>query len=357
MAWLATLDGYGRGLPGYLWVMLRAKPFPELCDMYVEGSCSVGDYLSCYGNTCLTYTDPPTDGSNWYNDVCQWFWDFDSVPNSTSLCPDGRQLLNNHELATIGCMSHSSVERAKGNCPLDARITLVVPSDTNLRDALFVHANGRKLVTGGSNSFHPFRDNRMVSDYSAYIEADCTQVGADEKCYKLMDIYLDPSYIGAGTTTYSFLRTYGYEWDISATVNDGEHMICNIMNGQCAPKINTGSDGEVKVTLTWQTSGIDLDLKLIDPCGNQIYYGAKTQTCNDETGELDVDDLGQGNLIENIAYADGAPAGDYQVIVDNFTNTSTESYTLKIIYGREVDIYNGSIGPGGGDDSYNFSLE
>jgi hypothetical protein len=331
-----------------------AKPFPELCDKTINGNCSAGDYISCYGNTCLTYTDPPLTGS-WYSEVCQWYWDFDFAPSLTNLCSDGRGLKFARELGLTACASPSSSARGNGSCATDGRLTLVVPSDSNLKGALFIHDGDRLIHTAGANAHHPFKDRRLVSDYSSYIGADCTQVGADDKCYKILDSFMDPAWLAVGPHTLKMLTTYGYEWDVPISVPDGKHMICNVMNGECAEKINTGAEGEVKVTLTWQTTSIDMDVHLIDPCGTKIFFGNPTQVCKTLTGELDVDDIGGGPLIENIAYADGAPAGDYRVEVNNYSGGGTVNYSLKIIFGENVEIHQGSLGATG-VDTYNFTL-
>ncbi len=331
-----------------------AKPFPALCDTTVSGSCSAGDYLNCYGNTCLTYTDKPATGQ-WYSSVCNWFWGFDVI-GPANVCAEGRGLSSAHELGLNACTSPSSTARGNGSCPRDGRITLVAPSDTNLKGALFVHDGTRLITIGGANAHHPFKDRKMVSDFSNYIEADCTQVGADGGCYQILDVFMDPGWKDVGSHTWSMLTTYGFEWDVAINVPDGAHMICNIMNGECAEKINTGAEGEVKVTLSWQTANSDMDVHLFDPCGNEIYYGGRTQVCNTLTGELDVDDLGFGPLIENIAYANGAPAGDYRVEVDNFSGTGTVNYSLKIIFGASVEIHQGSLNSADNNDTYNFTL-
>jgi hypothetical protein len=330
-----------------------AKPFPPFCDNTIGNSC-VGEYLTCYGNTCLVYTDPLASG-NHYSSVCKWFYDYDIYPSLTNLCPGGRELRYARELALIPCSSPSSGARNDGSCPRDGRITLVVPSDTNLKGALFVHDGSRLVTTGGANGHHPFKARRLVSDFSNNVDADCTQVGADAQCYQLLDVFMDPAWLDVGSHTLSMLTTYGYEWDVPINVPDGTHMICNIMNGQCAEKINSGAEGEVKVTLSWQTALRDMDVYLTDPCGNKIFFGSSSQTCNTLTGELDVDDVGNGALLENIAYPDGAPAGDYVVEIDNYSGIETIAYTVKIIFGTNVEIHQGSIGAEG-LDSYSFTL-
>lgn len=75
----------------------------------------------------------------------------------------------------------------------------------------------------------------------------------------------------------------------------------------------TGADGVFTVTLTWNGPG-DVDLHVIEPNGNHVYYGNKTGT----VGYLDVDNT-SGNGPEHY-YAACIPAavGTYQVGITNY---------------------------------------
>ena len=77
--------------------------------------------------------------------------------------------------------------------------------------------------------------------------------------------------------------------------------------------------GDIQVTLRWNDTN-DLDLWVIDPNGEKIYYGNSISASH---GQLDVDtNLGCGQNItshgvENIFWPDGeSPNGHYQVIVN-----------------------------------------
>ena len=75
--------------------------------------------------------------------------------------------------------------------------------------------------------------------------------------------------------------------------------------------------GDVQVTLLWD-SGVDLDLHVIDPAGDEIYYQVKT---SDSGGRLDRDANGEcedeADPIENIYWPTGAaPSGEYRVRVE-----------------------------------------
>ena len=96
--------------------------------------------------------------------------------------------------------------------------------------------------------------------------------------------------------------------------------------GECPPTHECVSgecvaEGEPRFTLTWNTND-DLDLHVEDPCGNEIYFGHKTATCQGFQGTLDVDD-GAGAPAsggpENIFWEEGAaPTGEYRVWVNYY---------------------------------------
>ncbi len=49
-----------------------------------------------------------------------------------------------------------------------------------------------------------------------------------------------------------------------------------------------GESGDLRVNLQWYCK-TDLDLHVIDPCGNEIFYSKRKATCNGGTGNLDLD--------------------------------------------------------------------
>ncbi len=79
-----------------------------------------------------------------------------------------------------------------------------------------------------------------------------------------------------------------------------------------------GGRGDITINLKWNSTD-DLDLHLIDPCGERIYFDARTRTCSDGSGELDIDANAEDhdlidNPQENIFWNDPAP-GNYIVMV------------------------------------------
>lgn len=84
--------------------------------------------------------------------------------------------------------------------------------------------------------------------------------------------------------------------------------------------------GDVQVTLRWDTTD-DLDLYVVDPSGDTIYYADRTSSSG---GELDIDaNPGCRNLVqnpvENVFWPpDNSPSGDYEVRVRLFSYCEDE---------------------------------
>ena len=87
-----------------------------------------------------------------------------------------------------------------------------------------------------------------------------------------------------------------------------------------------GQSGKLRINLQWFTKD-DLDLHVIDPCGNKIYYSKKKKRCHLKLGELDVD-ANNGNLRndpqENV-YWNHPPRGHYKVKVKFYRKNSGRS--------------------------------
>ncbi|MBS2028323.1 MAG: hypothetical protein JST54_10495 [Deltaproteobacteria bacterium] len=139
-------------------------------------------------------------------------------------------------------------------------------------------------------------------------------------------------------------------------------------NGQC---VLNGSDGDVQVTLQWDTSlqpnnkraREDLDLHVVDPSGCEMWYGS--HVCGN--GSLDLDQNsgcsqtdnqgGYGNDTENVIYDGGAPSGTYTVIVDDWSDSCGGSppnpfnWQLTIRAHGASTVYSGQFHLGNADSS------
>ena len=117
--------------------------------------------------------------------------------------------------------------------------------------------------------------------------------------------------------------------------------------------------GDVQVTLLWRGDD-DLDLHVIDPQSNELYYQNPSVPSG---GTLDHDDragcgLG-GNHAENGFWpTGGAPTGNYQVYVVNYTGCGgSQSYQLQIkVNGVVAQTLSGSLASGEQSQTTSFQV-
>lgn len=99
--------------------------------------------------------------------------------------------------------------------------------------------------------------------------------------------------------------------------------------------------GDIKISLDWNSEA-DIDLWVIDPRGNKIYYDAPTSTTG---GELDLDDT-DGYGPENVFWpTDMAPLGKYKVQLHYFEpeEGAATSYRATIFNFGRTKTFTGTI--------------
>lgn len=108
--------------------------------------------------------------------------------------------------------------------------------------------------------------------------------------------------------------------------------------------------GDVQVSLTWDSTD-DLDLHVVDPNGDEIFYGDPVSPSG---GELDVDSNAAcaattDTPVENVFWPDGgSPSGDYEVQVRHYEECggdgSTQDFTVTVRFGGVVaDTFDGTV--------------
>lgn len=108
---------------------------------------------------------------------------------------------------------------------------------------------------------------------------------------------------------------------------------------------------DVRASLLWDNRN-DLDLHVISPTGQHIYYGAKQSS---DGGWLDVDmNVGGDSLkpVENVRWAKGtAPAGRYKVFVRNYRfhepDHAPTRFRVELELGGDIRHVDGVISPAG----------
>lgn len=124
--------------------------------------------------------------------------------------------------------------------------------------------------------------------------------------------------------------------------------------------------GDVQVSVAWNTAA-DVDLHVLDPAGEEIYWGSRTSASG---GELDLDsNAGCGSdqpRNENTVWpVGGAPTGTYVVRLDYWDAcgaTQTDYVVTVWVKGRDAQVFSGTFtgegehgGEGAGIDITTFS--
>lgn len=110
--------------------------------------------------------------------------------------------------------------------------------------------------------------------------------------------------------------------------------------------------GDVQISLYWESKD-DLDLHVVEPSGERIYYGHRKSKTG---GKLDVDmnvsySRAVSGAVENIYWPKGqAPAGKYQVFVHHYSHHGGRSgtadpapFTIRVVTRGQTQHFDGSV--------------
>jgi Ca-activated chloride channel family protein len=105
--------------------------------------------------------------------------------------------------------------------------------------------------------------------------------------------------------------------------------------------------GDVRISLLWNNTN-DLDLHVIDPAGEEIFYGHRRSR---SLGELDVDMNAGYSLtnkpVENVYWPVGkAPSGHYRVRVQMYNNRENRDtpFSVELLNKGEISTFEGIVG-------------
>lgn len=113
--------------------------------------------------------------------------------------------------------------------------------------------------------------------------------------------------------------------------------------GCFGPVVPTPQSGAIQISLNWPQTGIDLDLHVIDPNGDEIYYRNRSVPSG---GFLDWDNTNGGNQPENVYWESGPPSGTYRVAVNYFGGSGPATWTVRVVIDGSVQTYQGRIASG-----------
>lgn len=146
-------------------------------------------------------------------------------------------------------------------------------------------------------------------------------------------------------------RPTQFGWMTSVDRNSFDASINALSGGSDSGFVDVGGSGVIRGQLVWETFA-DLDLHLILPNGQEVFFANRTVTFNDgqATAMLDRDNLGgtidaQPNMrVENIFITGTPSAGNYQFFVDSFsTPNQSDPFTLRVSGGGQTQTLTGNL--------------
>jgi hypothetical protein len=103
--------------------------------------------------------------------------------------------------------------------------------------------------------------------------------------------------------------------------------------------------GEVQISVSWDAAS-DVDLHVITPEGNEIYYGNESA----DGGTLDLDSNAGCSIDnvnnENVTWPNASPSGTYRVLVDYWSacGVAATNYVVTInVAGRAAQVFQGTL--------------
>jgi hypothetical protein len=177
--------------------------------------------------------------------------------------------------------------------------------------------------------------------------------------YRHDEDHLPPVYLGYFQRTITIDRPH-WDWqtggrDYEFAVNFGPFELNpnRLIQGRppCLATPTPAVDiGQVNVRLEWWGYA-DLDLWVVDPCGQRIDSFGRTKTCQGSVGRKTQDNYCTGFVPgrpENIVWTRDAPRGVYTVYVDYFddcANAGRVQYTVRWWVNKQVFVRRGFLSP------------
>lgn len=135
----------------------------------------------------------------------------------------------------------------------------------------------------------------------------------------------------------------GHNKDVAETVDPGSSInpVPPVENDSIIKIVDDiGGDGNLKITLLWNFVS-DLDLHVMQPNGNELWYGNMRDAATG--GYLDVDNIPGGSGSAENVYWENPPAGRYKVWVNYFSKGNPNSiggnFTVVITKFGHSEVY------------------
>lgn len=310
------------------WRVLLANK-PENLDLYVWNN--VQNPAACFRNTVIgTLVQDISDGV----DIEKAVKSFESKVAPTNYKRPTALITPKMIAAAVETLQELNLESA-----VERRFARL--EDVSVNDVLFVDNSARGKMKGGLEGVLL----EAVKPQAVSID-NATPIGIDDFLANILpqatsiDLLLENKHLGNFVSLTApvhedagclFKWGNNFAWSYDGDVADSIKQRVKSAGGKI--------DALMRTSLAWSNYD-DLDIHVIEPCGNRIYFGSK----RGRTGVLDVDmNAGWGRSrkpVENVAFSK-IVTGVYEVDVNQYCRRETTDvgFTLEFEHGGEIKQY------------------
>jgi hypothetical protein len=219
------------------------------------------------------------------------------------------------------------------------------PSLTTEDSAIVINGGTKETTISSSTPMTKIFLSVDASSPAAIASVEVAGVGAQDGFFQI-DLPSPQSSVTIAITTNQAVPTDSFTWIFQGADEEG-------LVGDPAPvdvAVTQVGTGDVQVNVQWNTAS-DVDLHVVDPTGEEIYYGSRTSQTG---GTLDLDS--NPNCVidhvnaENVTWQTGtAPHGHYIVRVDYYAacDQAATDYVVTVnVHGQPLAFSGHFVGPG-----------
>ena len=172
----------------------------------------------------------------------------------------------------------------------------------------------------------PIENIKIIGTFANYTETKISDINGNAVFSYSNFSQNEEVIINTESQNYEDVRRY-YIIHLPETINDTIALL-SIKDGGLK-----GQRGDITVNLKWHSTD-DLDLMIIDPCDNQVYYKHKKDICGSGTGFLDIDANSNPDSLttepqENIFWKNPSK-GAYKIFVYFYKKRNNQPVPFKI---------------------------
>ncbi|WP_420151510.1 YfaP family protein [Spirosoma sp.] len=260
-------------------------------------------------------------------------------------------MLNRFFFLLLACALLGSCER---KVDIGGVVPIVDPNDPNQLTRYVIMPTGTTRVTGatpastggsqapqisGANGGVVTASNGGIAALAFQVPTGTTSLGGYYVQIVGADAYFNVPVASGGNPNVALIpiqlpaNTKDGQFCVNVWAYDQSGRVSGVTN-QCVQVLQLGT-GDLQINLTWDTNSTDVDLHVLDPNGEEIYYSRKRSSTG---GELDRDDT-NGFGPENIFWRNELPDGNYKIWVEYYSGRVNTNFYVTVNAARTVKAY------------------